>query len=256
MPKTTVMIQARLGSSRLPQKVLAKIQGKSVIWHVINRVKKIKNVEQIVLITTTNDSDKILLDIAKQQRVFGFTGSETDVLKRHYDCAVKFNADPIIRITSDCPLIDPKLSSDILQFYLDNNFDYVSNTINSTFPDGLDTEIFSFKALKKAHLQSKLPLEREHVTTYFIKNIKKFKIYNYSNITNLSTFRWTVDQIEDLKFVRKIYQYAKPKTIFSMNTILKILQNHPALSDINTHILRNEGHISSLKKDKLFLKKL
>ena len=172
MSKPTIMIQARLGSNRLPKKTIAKIQDKPVIWHVINRVKKIKNVKQIVLITTTGDSDKILLDVAKQQNIFGFTGSENDVLKRHYDCAVKFNADPIIRITGDCPLIDPKLSSDILQFYLDNDFDYVSNTINPTFPDGLDTEIFSFSALEKAHLQSKLPSEREHVTTYFTKNIK------------------------------------------------------------------------------------
>ena len=253
MSKPTIMIQARLGSSRLPKKTIAKIQDKPVIWHVINRVKKIKNVKQIVLITTTGDSDKILLDVAKQQNIFGFTGSENDVLKRHYDCAVKFNADPIIRITGDCPLIDPKLSSDILQFYLDNDFDYVSNTINPTFPDGLDTEIFSFSALEKAYLQSKLPSEREHVTTYFTKNIKKFKLYNYSNAVNLSTFRWTIDQIEDLKFVRKIYHYAKPKTTFSMKTVFKILQSHPTLSKINANILRNEGHASSLRKDKSFL---
>ena len=113
MSNPTIMIQARLGSSRLPKKTIAKIQDKPVIWHVINRVKKIKNVQQIVLITTSADSDKILLDIAKKENIFGFTGSKNDVLKRHYDCAVKFNADPIIRITGDCPLIDPKLSSDI-----------------------------------------------------------------------------------------------------------------------------------------------
>lgn len=251
MTKPTVMIQARLGSSRLPKKVLAKIQGKPTIWHVINRVKKIKNIKQIILITTTSDSDKILLNFARRQHIFGFAGSKNDVLKRHYDCAVKFNADPIIRITSDCPLIDPNLSSDILQFYLDNDFDYVSNTINPTFPDGLDTEIFSFNALEKAHFQSKLPSEREHVTTYFVNNMNKFKIYNYSNSYDLSSLRWTIDRIEDLKFVRKIYHYAKPKTIFSMNTTLKILQNHTYLHKINNHILRNEGHIRSLKKDEL-----
>lgn len=253
MPKTTVMIQARLGSNRLPKKVLAKIQGKSLIWHVINRVKKIKNIEQIVLITTTNDSDKILLDIAKQQHVFGFTGSETDVLKRHYDCAIKFNADPIIRITSDCPLIDPELSSDVLQFYLDNNFDYVSNAINPTFPDGLDTEVFSFKALSQAHKNAKLVSEREHVTPCFINNPKQFHIFNFSFSTNLSKLRWTVDRTQDLDFVRQIYHHMAPKTIFSMYEVLDVIKKYPELSKINNNIIRNEGHLKSLEKDKMYL---
>jgi spore coat polysaccharide biosynthesis protein SpsF len=254
MSKTTVMIQARLGSNRLPRKTLAKIQDKPTIWHVINRVKKIKNIDQVILITTNQISDKILLDVAKENNILGFTGSENDVLKRHYDCAVQFHADPIIRITGDCPLLDPKISSEILQFFLKNKYDYVSNTIFPSFPDGLDTEVFSFNALQKAHLESKLPSEREHVTTYFTKNPKKFKIKNFPNTTDLSNLRWTVDRIEDLKFIRKIYHYAKPKTVFSMNTVLKILKNHPNLSKINTNISRNEGHISSSKKDKLFLK--
>lgn len=253
MPKTTIMIQARLGSSRLPQKVLAKIQGKPMIWHVINRVKKIKNIEQIVLITTANDSDKILLDIAKQQHIFGFAGSEDDVLKRHYDCAVKFNADPIIRITSDCPLIDPKLSSDVLQFYLDNNFDYVSNTINPTFPDGLDTEIFSFNALSQAHKNAKLFSEREHVTTFFIKHHEIFSISDFSSSINLSQLRWTVDRIQDLDFVQQIYHHMAPKTIFSMNEILDIIKKYPGLSKINNNIKRNEGYLKSLEKDKMYL---
>ena len=249
MSKITVMIQARLDSSRLPKKVLAKIQGKPIIWHVINRVKKIKNIEQIVLITS--ESNKILLGIAKQQNISSFVGSENDVLKRHYDCAVKFQADPIIRITSDCPLIDPKISSDILQFYLNNNYDYVSNTINPTFPDGLDTEIFSFNALQKAHLQSKLYSEREHVTSYFTKKPKKFRLYNFKNNIDLSNHRWTVDQKEDLTFVRAIYSRMKPKTIFYMEDIMRIIRKESQLLKINSGITRNEGYLKSLKNDQL-----
>jgi len=177
--KITVLIQARTGSSRLPEKVLAEIEGRQLVWHVINRVKKIKSVQQVVLITTTKKNDKILLDLAQKNNIMGFSGDEFDVLDRHYQCAKKMNADPIIRITSDCPLIDPYLVEEILQFFLENNYDYVSNVIPPTYPDGLDTEIFTFKTLEKAANEAKLLSEREHVTPYISKNPSKFKLYNY-----------------------------------------------------------------------------
>lgn len=247
------MIQARTGSSRLPKKVLAKIENKPMIWHVINRVKKIKSVKQIALITTKNESDKILLEIAKKNNIIGFAGDENDVLKRHYQCALKINADPIIRITGDCPLIDPALVEKILRFYLNSNYDYVSNTIIPTFPDGLDTEIFSFATLKKIIHQAKLKSEREHVTIYITKNKKLFKIFNYKNEKDLSQFRWTVDRKQDLKLVRTIYSKMKPKTIFTMDDVLKIISQNPHLLKINKGIKRNEGHtklINQIKKSK------
>jgi spore coat polysaccharide biosynthesis protein SpsF len=250
MAKSTVMIQTRIGSSRLPNKVLELIENQAMISHVINRVKKIKNIDQIILITTTQSEDKQLLNIAKEHDIQYFQGSVDDVLDRHFQCAVIFNADPIIRITSDCPLIDPEVSSKILEYYLQNNYDYVSNTITPTYPDGLDTEIFSFKALSKAHIESNLPSEREHVTTYFTKNPKKFRIKNFPNTVDLSKFRWTVDRTQDLDFVRRIYNYMAPKTIFSMNDVLDIIKKYHELSKINDQIMRNEGHLKSLKKDK------
>jgi len=125
--KISVLIQARIGSTRLPSKILKKIENKPMIWHVINRVKKIKSVQQIALITTTRKQDDVLLKIAEKNGIIGFAGSSFDVLDRHYQCAHKINADPIIRITSDCPLIDPYLVEKMLKFYLEHNYDYVTN---------------------------------------------------------------------------------------------------------------------------------
>ena len=173
------MIQARTGSSRLPGKVLAKIENKPMIWHVINRVKKIRSVDQIILVTTRKKKDRVLLKIANESGIIGFAGDTDDVLGRHYQCAMQYNADPIIRITGDCPLIDHNISEKILQFYLSHKYDYVSNILPPTFPDGLDTEILSFKTLKTLNKTAKLKSDREHVTTYIKNNPHKFKIFNY-----------------------------------------------------------------------------
>jgi len=248
--KITVMIQARIDSTRFPKKTLAKIDNKPMIWHVINRVKKIKSVEQIALITTRKKSDKILLKIAEDNGIIGFSGDVHDLLSRHYHCALKINADPIIRITSDCPLTDPKLVEKILQYYLENDYDYVTNTIDPTFPDGLDVEIFSFKALQKAYRYARLSSEREHIFPYFTKNPKKFRLYNFENSQNLSHLRWTVDQKEDLKLIRRIYSLMKPKSVFSMTEVLKLLKKNPELLNINKKIKRNEGYMKSVKNDR------
>ncbi|MEM3173133.1 MAG: glycosyltransferase family protein [Candidatus Nitrosotenuis sp.] len=243
--KVTIMIQARTGSARFPKKVLAKIEDKPMIWHVINRVKKVKLAQQIALITTKNKDDKILLKIAEQNDIIGFGGKKSDVLDRHYQCAKKINADPIIRITSDCPLVDPILVDRIIQFYQKNKYDFVSNAIYPTYPDGLDVEVFSFKALQKAARLAKKKHDREHVTTFFIDNSDKFNIYNYQNNKDLSYMRWTVDREKDLKFVRIIYRKMRPSKVFSMNKVLNILKKEPKLLTINKGIMRNEGHLKS-----------
>jgi len=250
LKKNTVMIQARSGSTRLPGKALKKVEGKPIIWHIINRAKKIKSAEQIIIITTRKKEDKIFLKIAKDNGVLGFQGSEKDLLERHYQCALKYNADPIIRITSDCPLIDPYIVEKMIQIYLKNNYDYVTNREPPTYPDGLDTEIFSFDALKKANRYAKLNSEREHVNPYIVKHPKKFKIFNYRYRKDLSHLRWTVDEKRDLKFVRQIYSRMKPKTLFSMNMVLKIIKKEPQIQQINQGINRNEGYAKSLKYDR------
>lgn len=248
--KKTIILQARTGSHRLSKKVLRKIQGRPLISYVINRVKKTRNVDQIILATTRRKEDNVLLKIAMQNGIKTYSGDNNDVLNRYFQCALVFKADPIIRITGDCPLIDPLIIEEILEFYLNHNYDYVSNTIIPTYPDGLDVEIFSFKALKTAFCLAKKKSDREHVTPYIKRNSNKFKLHNYRNKKNLSLLRWTVDEEIDLKMARKIYQKMKPKTIFSMIEILQMLSKYPKISDLNKGIKRNEGYLKSLKKDK------
>ncbi len=249
--KITVIIEARTGSSRLRNKVIAEIEGKPMIFYVIDRVKQIKSVEQIILATTQEKNDKILIEIAKQNSIGVFTGDSMDVLNRDYQCALQNNADPIIRITGDCPLIDPDIVGEMLEFYLKNNYDYISNRINPKYPDGLDVEIYSFKTLQMVEQNAKWSSERELVTTYITKNPKIFKIFSYENQEDLSGHRWTVDEQNDLEFVRKIYSIMKPKTNFSMNEIIEILVKNPELLKINLGIMRNEGHLKLHDNDKV-----
>lgn len=247
--KTSIIIQARTGSKRLPKKVLSKIQGRTMIWHVINRTKLSKMTQQIILATTKNYEDKKLLDMANNCDIFSYIGKSRDVLSRFYDCAKFFDADPIIRITGDCPMIDPKLIDKMIRFYLKNKFDYVSNTIIPTYPDGLDIEVFSFKTLEKSMKNAKLNSEREHVTSYIKNNPKKFHLYNYRNKIDLSNLRWTVDEEKDLKLIKMIYSKMKPKLYFTTEDILNLLKKNPNLSRINQSIKRNEGYELSLKKE-------
>ena len=249
--KITVIIEARTGSSRLPNKVTAEIENKPMIFYVINRIKQIKSIEQIILATTQEENDRVLIEIGKQNSIKTFSGDSIDVLNRDYQCALQNNADPIIRITGDCPLIDSNIVEEMIQFFLENDYDYVSNRICPKYPDGLDVEIYSFKTLEKAAHNAKWSSERELVTTYITKNPKKFKIFSYENQEDLSHYRWTVDEIKDLEFVRKIYSIMKPKINFSMNEVIELLKKNPQLSKINSGIMRNEGHLKLYDNDKV-----
>lgn len=244
------MIQARVGSKRFPKKVLAKIENKPMIWHVLNRAKLVRPKLRIILLTTKKFEDQILLKIANESGIDGFAGQINDVLKRYYDCAKKYEIDTIIRITGDCPLMDPKLVKKMLDHYSKGSFDYLSNTIVPTFPDGLDTEIFSFKTLELMNKNAKLPSEREHVTAYIRNNPNMFRTFNFTNTKNLANLRWTVDEKRDLQFVKKIYDVMKPRLIFSTSDILQVISNNPEISEINKGIIRNEGYLTSLKRDR------
>lgn len=250
MTKPTIMIQARVGSTRFPKKVLAKIENKPMIWHVIERVKRVKGIEQIILVTTRNKEDDVLLSIAKKCGIIGFKGDVNNVLSRFYQCAIKYDADPIIRITGDCPLIDPSVIEKMVDFYNTHYYDYVTNILIPSFPDGLDTEVFSFNVLKKMFQKAKLRSEREHVTAYIRNHIKEFKIFNYTSPNPLPIYRWTVDEPADLKFIKKIYARMRPLTIFSTERVMKIISKNPKILEINSGLVRNEGYFLSLKNDK------
>ena len=249
--KVTCIIQARTRSERLPNKVLKEIENLPMICHIINRVKKAKNIDQIILATSNTDTDKILLDIAKKFKIIGFAGDEKDVLDRFYNAAIIYAANPIVRITGDCPLVDPILLDKMVEFYQANDYDYMSNTIERTFPDGLDIEIFSSEVLKISNKEAKWLSEREHVTPYILKNQNDFRIYNYKNKQNLSNLRWCVDEEDDLIMIRKIFQEMRPNQFFSTDDALKIILKRPDISKINSGIMTNEGYEKSLKNDRI-----
>jgi len=196
-----------------------------------------------------NKEDLILLKIAKEKNILGFAGNENDVLERFYQTAISFNADPIVRITGDCPLIDHKIIDEIVDYFLSHKFDYISNTLHPTYPDGEDVEVFSFRTLKLARDNSKWKSEREHVTPYIKKNPKKFKIFNYANKSDLSKLRWCLDDKSDLKLIRAIYKKMNSNKIFSINDILKILEKYPFLTKINSDLKRNDSYFTLLKND-------
>lgn len=248
-----IIIQARVDSSRFPEKVLKKILGKPLAWHVIERCKRFRGCDNVVLATSSRRMDDELAAIGRDCKVDIYRGSATDVLDRYYRCASKFKFDTVIRITADCPLIDADIGGMVLKEYLESGLDYVRT--GYSFPDGLSVEVFSFNTLKKAWKNAKLPSEREHVTPYMIMNpgLVASKIIEHS--PDLSNYRFTVDYKEDLAFVNRIYEslYLKNKN-FSLKEILQLLKNNPEIQRLMPAPKRNEGYNKSLEYDRKYLK--
>lgn len=249
----TAIIQARMSSTRLPGKIMKDIEGEPMLWRVIERVKAAKNTQDIIIATTENEADRQVIEFAQKRGINVFAGSESDVLDRYYQAARFFgNPEVIIRVTSDCPLIDPEIIDKTIEFFLKNDFDYASTgRIQSTFPDGLDTEVFKLSALERAWREAKLLSEREHVTPYIWKNPRLFKVGELKNEKDLSHLRWTVDEERDLEFVRAVFQnlYRSDK-IFHLNDVLDFLERNPEVAEKNQGIIRDEGYFKSLKEDK------
>ncbi len=244
------IIQARTNSRRLPGKVLIPIIDKSLLAHVIERVKRATLVDQVIVATTTRPEDIAICKIADEAGVDFFAGSEEDVLDRYYQTTLRFGADIVIRITADCPLLDPYIVDKIVRRHLEGGSDYTSNTLHRTYPDGLDVEVFSFGALKRAWSNSTLTSEREHVTSYIWKNSKEFQLTNVDNCKDLSALRWTIDEERDLRFVEEVYRHLYRKEgIFYMEDILYLLDKFPYLSKINCSITTNEGYSKSVSED-------
>ena len=240
------IIQARMGSTRLPGKVLMNIASHPMLWHVVNRVRQSKTLDETVVATSDNASDDSVAAFCEQEGIPCFRGSEDDVLDRYYRAARWIGADTIVRITADCPLIDPVVLDKVVAAYLDGGCDYASNTIERTYPDGLDTEAFSFETLEKAWREARLMSEREHVTPYIWKNGELFKLRQVTQETDLSDLRWTVDEPEDLEFVRKVYEHLyQPGQVFLMEDIVELLEQRPKLLEINRGF-ETKGYLRSL----------
>ena len=227
-------VQARMGSTRLPGKVLKPIVGKPMLWHIVNRVKRAELIDKIVIVTSTKKRDSSILKFAEQYGVASYAGSEEDLVDRHFQTAKKFKANAIVRITADCPLIDPQVIDRVIRHFLDGDFDYVSNVVKRTYPTGLDTEIISYSALEKAWKETKTPLQRWRFTIYLRNHPEMFKLGNVTHEEDISHMRWVVDTEKDLRFVREIYKalYKKNK-IFYMKDILDLLKKRPELVEIN-----------------------
>lgn len=250
MSKIIAIVQARMTSSRLPGKVLKDLTGKPVIWHVFNQLSFSQKIDQIILAMSDNKADDQLEDWAKENNINFFRGDLDNVLKRFYDTALNYKGDVIVRITADCPLIDPEIVDQVIHLFLSGEFDYYSNTNPPTFPDGLDTEVFTFAALQKAFQAAKLKSEIEHVTPYIRNNPDKFKIGNYSSSINYEKLRWTLDNKEDYDFLSVIYnKLYRPNSFISWKEVIKYLESNTNLLMINEHINRNEGFAKSLNED-------
>jgi spore coat polysaccharide biosynthesis protein SpsF len=231
------------------------LAGKPVLWHIVNRVKQSTHSQCVIIATTTNPDDDVIESACKRWSIPVFRGDSEDVLKRFCDAVIYLETgnpkiDYVVRITGDCPLIDPAIIDKAVGTALSGKYDYVSNTDPPTFPDGLDVEVISRSALFSAWKNAKLSSEHEHVTPFIRKN-KKFRKYNIKNTENLSGLRWTLDNEEDYIFIRKIYEgLSHLSDVFSMQDILNYLKDHPDLQKINEKIPRNEGYEKSLREDR------
>jgi len=248
----TAIIQARIGSTRLLRKVMLNILGKPVLWHVVNRVSKARLIDGLIVATTVNSEDDIIVEFCKSNNIVVFRGSENDVLDRYYQCAKEHNIKDIVRITSDCPLHDPNVIDMVITEYLKWDYDYVCNTIEYTFPDGFDVEVFPFTALEDAWKNAKLASEREHVTPY-IRKSEKFKKKNVFSNKKYPIYRCSLDHSEDYEFIKRIYE-GIGREMFYIDEVIGYLEEHPELLKINQHIKINEGYFKSLREDEIFLK--
>lgn len=243
-----IIIQARMDSSRLPGKVLKEIEGCSMLGWVVERLKYRFHSENILIATTVAQADDPVVEYCKQNGIHLFRGSEEDVLDRYYKAALKLGKNHIVRITADCPLIDAELVERVLEHHMKTGVDYSSNTLTPTYPDGLDTEVFTFEALKRSWNEASLPSEREHVTQFIIRHPELFRTENVRAEKDHSDLRWTVDEPADLQFVTKVYKYFNGRK-FLTKDVLNLMEENPDFLKYNAQFKRNEGLDKSLAMD-------
>ena len=243
------IIQARMGSSRLPGKVMMELdRGKSVLDYVMDQLSFSRLIDKKIIATTDLEQDDVIEQTADRLNYECFRGSAENVLDRYYQCSKKYHINNILRLTSDCPIIDPQIVDKVIEMYLTGKYDYVSNTLVKTFPAGTDVEIFSFELLEKAWKNGTLSSEKEHVTPHIRNRKIDCRLGNLENTNDESHFRWTLDRSEDLELIKQIIKNIDKKPIL-LKHILNLLSKKPELVKINAHIHPNEGMLKSLKRD-------
>ncbi len=243
------IIQTRMGSSRLPGKTLADLNGKTMLQWLIDRVRASRHVREIIIATTVEPRDDVLVEFARERGFRVYRGSEMDVMDRFYQTAKRFGVDEIVRVTPDCPLTDPALIDAVVEAHLSGKYDYTSNVVRRTFPDGLEVEVFSFRALERAWREVTRASEREHVTPY-LRLTDKFRIHSVERSENLSALKWSVDTDRDMAFMKAVYQRLAPQgQIFHWEDVLQLVREEPELAAINQDSTVNEGYYRSLLND-------
>ncbi len=246
------VVQARMGSSRLPGKVLLPLlEDRSSLELMLERITRARLIDTVIIATGASPANDPIAALSDRLGYTCFRGDEDDVLDRFYQAAVRHGACHLVRLTGDCPLIDPELIDNVIDFYRSGGFDYVSNTIEPTFPDGLDVEVFSFSALEQAWQEATLYSQREHVTPFLYTQPERFTIGSFTGPQDNSAMRWTLDEPEDLAFIRQIYdELYSANPCFSTEDVFALLLQKPDLGTINSRIKRNEGYGRSLQEDK------
>ena len=246
----TAIIQARMSSSRLPGKVLLPLLGQPMLARQVERTRRARELDAIVVATSTDPSDDPIAACCSSRGIAYERGSLDDVLDRYYQTALKGRPDRIVRLTADCPLIDPRVIDAVVAFAVTGRYDYASNTIESTFPDGLDVEVFTFSALETAWQEALLPSEREHVTPY-LKNAPGIRRGNFRGDKDLSHHRWTVDEPEDFALIEQVFEALYPEQPdFGLSEIIALLARRPELARLNAQFVRDKGYRNSLAADR------
>ena len=237
--KTVIISQARMKSTRLPGKVLREVLGKSLLMYQIDRLRQVCLADEVVVATTTNATDDAIEAVCNRENVLCFRGSEADVLSRYYETAKRYEADVVVRVTSDCPLIDPLIVNSVIEKYKEGfgTIDYVSNVLARTFPRGMDTEVFSFAVLSEAYEEANQASHREHVTPFIHTQPTRYQLVCVRNATDKSGYRWTVDTAEDFELIENILKTIYPQNQnFSMEDCFAAYEKHPEWNMINSHI--------------------
>lgn len=237
--KTVIIVQARMTSTRLPGKVLKQVLGKPLLEYQLERLRQVKLADEIVIATTTNHTDEPIVELCNSLSFPYFRGSEDDVLSRYYGGATAHQAELVVRVTSDCPLIDPQVIDMVIDYYLQNQFhyDYVSNGLERTYPRGMDTEVFSFSVLQEAFREATAQPDREHVTPFIYRHPERYALGHVFYSEDCSHHRWTIDTPQDFELIQKIIEALYPnQPNFTLEDCLRLLQEQPEWYLINSHI--------------------
>jgi spore coat polysaccharide biosynthesis protein SpsF len=240
--KTLAIVQARMGSTRLPGKALMNLGGETVLARVVQRLRRAVRLRQILVATSISEKDDAIVCECDRIQVQCFRGCEHDVLDRYYRCAESYAATVVVRITADCPVMDPELVDLTIREFLKNPCDYASNALVPAYPRGLDVEIFTMAALGRAWREARRPYEREHVTPYFYEHPELFRLVSVKADADYSHYRWTLDTVEDLELLRAIYARFGNRDDFGWHEVLQFIRSEPQLAQMNAHVIQKAVH--------------